>query len=139
MPASLAQEEEGGRFVENACAKRRVGTVVWHRALARRKGVEPMYVGVLCGTIAPGRTSQVREWAPRIARATAKAAEREVKLLFPVTGDLGSVLWTIQYSDLADYERTGEKVVSNAEYQRLVAEGSPLLSSLTQTIYRVAQ
>lgn len=74
-------------------------------------------------SITPGHVASAIGFAKEVAGLIKTRTGAEVSVALPVAGNPNRVSWTAHFDTLADFDRTMERLRSDAQYGELVAKG----------------
>jgi len=76
--------------------------------------------------IAPGKGAAALAFAGRIVAHWRDSYDREIEVLRPVAGNPGRLTFVGRYTDLAEFDASALRSMTDAKYQELLAGGADL-------------
>ena len=77
------------------------------------------------GTVAPGKTHEAMTFAHQVAKMVEAKVGIKVNLMRPVGGNPSRIGWVASYDNLAAFESVSMKLLSDADYRKLLESSAP--------------
>jgi len=74
--------------------------------------------------IAPGKTASAMAFAHEIAAYMKDAYGSVIEVCVPIGGNPQRIAWSVQYKDLAAYDATAAKLLTDKRYWEIVGKGA---------------
>jgi hypothetical protein len=84
-----------------------------------------MITFVRVATIAPGKTHEAMSFAQKVAKLVESKVGTKVDIAVPIGGNPGRITWNSSYDNLAEFESRATKLLSDADYTKLVESSAP--------------
>jgi hypothetical protein len=89
-------------------------------------------------SIAPGKTTSAIAFAHEISAYMKEVYKVQVEVLLPIGGNPQRIAWSARYPDLAAFDATSSKLLSDKRYWEIVGKATDnfLAGSLRDSIWR---